>query len=351
MKFRKMKKASYIALSVGIAALIIFTALPYYLKTSIAFPDLDIYWSYADVQAKMLILFPGTAFLGAVTTLKKRNTVEDVFLNVAAPLCILLVLRCMQYHLPHVLAVFAICTGLLIYKIADLCLEDKFSAYNVRKRIRVIYYAVRKRGVLSLFLMLTPLTVWTVHGEYHNGDKYLRLLEAKSKVEYSAGEPVWDVVSKDQWESLTLNAKFEEFAKMVTYFLQDQGCEKDIKVYACKEITDETLAYYEDKTKSISVNVIYLDSCSYREAVRVAAHESQHWQQHEIIRAVEALEKAGFSYENNPYFAEAYALKAANERYGRDSIQYETYKNNLLEVKSEEYSEKMLEQLREEGYL
>lgn len=351
MKFRCIKKASYVGLSVGIAALIIFTALPYYLQTSIVLPGWNIYWSYAAVQEKMMCLFPGMAFWGAITTLGKRNTMEDVFLNVAAPLTVLLAIRCLQYHLVLVIAILLLSVVRVLFKIINTRKKEKYQTYNLVKKIQVIYYLTRKKGLFLLFMLLTPLTVWTSHNEYYDSDDYLRLWELLSETdETSEEDPVWNVVSESQWSSLAVNTRFEEFEKMVTYFLQDQGC-GDVAVYACKELTDGTLAYYSNASESISVNVIYLNTCSYQEAIHVAAHECQHKQQWEVIRAVNALEESGKSYENNVYFKEAYALKEASENYRIDSISYEKYKDNLLEVKSEEYADEMETRLREEGYL
>ena len=136
---------------------------------------------------------------------------------------------------------------------------------------------------------------------------------------------------------------------MVTYCLQDLNA-KDVRIYAQKELTDGTLAAYHDSSEVIVVNAIYLATCTYRNAIHVAAHECYHRKEHDIINAIDILEEMGID-TNNDYFKEALLLKEANERYSKDSQEYDTYKSNLLEVKSEEYAFMIEKQLEEKGYL
>ena len=350
MKRRILMKSTYIGLSVGMASLLIFTALPYYLQTSIAFPGWNIYWSYADVQKKMMFLFPGLSFVLALTTLKKRNTWEDVFLNIAAPLTILLMMRCFQYHPKVVLLVLVVIVNISLSEMIDIWFDDKYE--GTLKKARICYYRGRRIMGILLLIVMTPITVWTAHNEYYDDEIYLRLFsnDMFSDSEEETGENIWTVIDEDQWENLAVNSRFEEFSKMVSYFLKDQRSEP-IKLYACKELTDGTLAYYTDESKSISVNVIYLNSCSYREAVHVAAHECRHCIQHQGIKAIEVLEDAGIDCKNLDYFAEVYALKEANDNYYLDSLHFDTYTDNLLEQDSEEYANEQEKNLIEQGYL
>lgn len=59
----------------------------------------------------------------------------------------------------------------------------------------------------------------------------------------------------------------------------------------------------------------------------------------------------GIDCENIECFSDGLALKEAEENYGRDSLDYDSYKENLLEKTSNQYAEKMVETLRSKGYL
>ena len=139
MKKRKITLGGYFLLSIGVSALIIHTALPYYCLTSIAFLGWNIYWSYAYVQKRMFILFPMMSFLGALSTIKKRVNFEDVFLNVSAPVILLLFLKVLQYH-----AVLAIGTMLFAGIIFGLAIraeswisKGNTDAFSIIVRVRL----------------------------------------------------------------------------------------------------------------------------------------------------------------------------------------------------------------------
>ena len=206
--------------------------------------------------------------------------------------------------------------------------------------------------MILLLILLTPLTVWTAYNEYHQQALYLEMYSyyARTDSSVSRKENEWNVVNEETWDTLSVTSRLEEFTKMITYFLQDQGSES-VKVYACKELTDRTLAYYSDYGESISVNVIYLNSCSYRKAVHIAAHECRHRVQHQGIRAVEMLEKSGINCSQLDYFADLYALKTASDNYDIDRLDFDSYTHNLLEQDSEAYAFEQEKRLEEAGYL
>lgn len=153
---RILAKSSYILVSVGIAFIIVFTALPYYCLTSIAFPGWNIYWGYNEVQRNMMILFPVLSFIGAVTTIKKKNYIEDIFLNVAFPLIILLILKVMQYHF-FITIVAIIITGVFaISKAIDFMCSEQYPTGKF-KRLRMIYFICRKRMIYLLLFTMEPM--------------------------------------------------------------------------------------------------------------------------------------------------------------------------------------------------
>ncbi len=348
------KKSAYIALSVGIAALIIFTALPYYLMSSICFPEWSIYWNYEVVQKNMMLLFPGLAFLGAVTTLKKRNTVEDVFLNVAFPMVLLLIAKVAQYHMAFTLGAMA---GAAVYTIVEIA----GSSWNGRrgkgdkfKKIRRRYYVSRRCMIYILFFAMTPMTVWVGFHENRDASKYLTYYslwaDSDEGADSEEDQQKLDIVDAKTWDNLSVESRFSEISKLTTYFMQDLGV-SGVNIYAVKELTDGTLAYYSDEDQSISFNIIYLADCTLEEAAHTTAHECYHHYEHQVIQTLEILEEAGLNCENMALFEEAVALREANEHYYQDSLSYESYSANLLEKGSEEYAGKMVERLKSQGYL
>ena len=349
---RTFTKTTYIALSVGIASLIIFTALPYYLLSSIGYPRLNIFWGYEYVQQKMMWLFPGLALAGAITTLKKRNTVEDVFLNVAFPLIILLVLKVVQYHPAFTIGAVTVAVIFSITSIVDINADMWTGKMEKSKRMRLGYYAARKCIVYILLFTLAPMAVWVGYHEDRDRDSYLTYysLWANSDDEINEEENQLDIVSSRTWDNLSVESRFSEVSKLTTFFLQDLGVE-GVNIYAVKELTDGTLAYYSDEEQTISFNAIYLAECSLEEAVHVTAHECYHRYEHEVIRSVETLQEAGFDCENMDVFEEAVALKKADDDYYLDSLSYDTYSENLLEKGSEEYAGNRVEKLKKQGYL
>lgn len=352
MKKRVITKWSYLGLSVGIATLIIFTALPYYLLTSISFPGWNIYWSYEYVQQRMLRLFPGMALLGAVTTLrKKKYTLEDIFLNVAAPLIVLLTLKVAQYHLMFVVVLLSITAVAVITKCTMIWLDDRFEKMKVWKKIRICYYRSR-RFLYILLIVLAPMAVFTAFHESRDRSEYLTLFSSSVEVdaEEEQADLVWNIVDEEAWDDLTTEARFNEIQKLTGYFLQDLGV-PGVNIYAVKELTDETLAYYNEADESIRVNAIYLSKCSLRDAAFLLAHECEHRQQYQIIKGVEMLKEAGINYEEFKCFSEAVDLYKAFTNYGADSLSYDTYSKNLLEIRSNEYADEMVKRLQEYGYL
>lgn len=343
---RTIKRGSYIVSSVGLAVLIIFTALPYYCLTSIAFPGWNIYWSYGEVQKKMFFLFPGLALLGAVTTLKKRNSFQDVLINVAAPLNILLILKTLQYY-P------VITFGVLIAAVAFTVCKVKTSRGIWRydwcfKKIRMIYYVCRKQIVYFLLFVFAPLAVWTGYQEYMEADEVLTYFKTE-KEEMKIGEAAeLHLVTEEEWEKLTSEERFEEVKKIIAYETEKLGV-GSVDLFAVKELTDGIAAYYSHENRSISVNIIYLSKCSLEEAAHTAVHEAYHRYQNLLLDSLEAIEEAGIDVESMAYYEEAVELKKACGNYYLDSLSFDSYSANLMEVQAEIYADEELKEFRNTG--
>lgn len=345
-------KITYIGFSVGLAALLIFTALPYYLLSTLSYGRWGMFYTYADVQRLMFFLFPVVAFISALSTIKKKNTILDVFINIAIPLIMLLVLKIAQYHLSLVISII---TGVLIFAVngcIDLWFDEKLEGLENKKKYRLCYYKVRKFIILSLMIILCPVAIWCSWNEIYDSDDYLTYYSSfvESEKELSEEENKWEVVDEETWNNLSIESRFTEVEKMTTYFLQDLGVD-GVNLYAVKELTDDRLGYYSDYNESMCINITYVANATLPEVIRVVAHECSHRQQHVIIKGITALQDMGIDCENIECFSEALALKEAEENYGRDSLDYDSYKENLLEKTSNQYAEKMVEMLQSKGYL
>lgn len=351
-KKRLVGKMTYIGFSVGLAALLIFTALPYYLLFTLSYGRWGMFFTYAEVQRLMFFLFPCAAFLSALSTVKKKNTILDVFINIIIPLIILLVLKIAQYHL---FLVISIITGVLIFAVngcIDLWFDEKLEGLENKKKYRLCYYKVRKFIALSLMIILCPMAIWCSWNEMYNSDDYLTYYSAfvEAEKELSEEENEWEVVDEETWNNLSVESRFAEVEKMTTYFLQDLGVD-GVHLYAVKELTDNRLGYYSDYNDSMCINITYVANATLPEVIRVVAHECSHRQQHVIIKGITALQEMGIACEKIESFSEGLALKEAEENYGRDSLDYDSYKENLLEKTSNQYAEKMVEMLQSKGYL
>ena len=347
MKKRKITLGGYFLLSIGVSVLIIHTALPYYCLTSIAFPGWNIYWSYADVQKRMFILFPMMSFLGALSTIKKRVNFEDVFLNVSAPVIWLLFLKVLQYH-----AVLAIGT-MLFAGIIFGYVWSRFSFRNKKvlnrsKKVRLIYYGCRRRIIYVLLVTFTPMVIWVNYQESEQSEKYLVAFKSLQSERASEQQNIeLNIANEEQWKQLNAEERFLEMTKLVDY-----ECNKlhvgSIDVFAIKEITDGRLGYYDSNAEAVYINVAYLNnSCSLPEAVHIIAHECYHRYTDKVIESLTYLEEAGMNYEALEYYHDAVVLKEAASTYYLDSLEYDTYNENELERQAEQYADTEVELLKE----
>lgn len=349
MRYKKiLSKSSYLLLSVATALLLIFTALPYYCLTSIAFPGWNIYWGYEEIQRNMMVLFPTLSFVGAVTTLKKKNSVEDLFLNISAPLVVLIFLKVLQYHFVYSINALVIACVFAIYKVIDFVYSEYFPE-NVLKRIRMIYYICRKRIIYFLLFSLAPMAVYVNYQENTEGGRIFFEATAEEN-DKNANLETPDLVSAKQWDMLVVENRLQKMKEFADYECNKLGI-NPVEVFGIKQITDGTLAFYSHQEESVYFNIIYLNECSLEEALHVTSHEIYHRYEHAIIDTLIALEEAGIPYEELEYYEEAKELKSASDNYYLDSLSYSSYSQNILEIKAEEFAKNEVKFLREAGYL
>lgn len=343
-----MKKSLYTILSIYFAVLIIWTALPYYLLTPIIIKKENIYLPYGFVQALMLMLFPGLALLGVLTTLKKKNTFEDVLLNCSQGMLVMLALKAAQYFLWLCVGSFVLAAVLCIFRCRKACEAARNAKLRRSKKRRLCYYTVRRVGAFTLLLTLTPLAVWSNCRE--SSEKKEEYLTVYSRDEIRGRPGMWELVSAEEWEKMDTEERFTEISDVVWWTLDGLGVETT-KVRCVKEMQDSVLAYYTDSKNTISFNAVRLAHCDQETAISVAAHECYHAYEHKIIRSLDILERQGVECKNMEFFAYAYELRDASETYELDSQTYEGYAGNLLEVEANAYADRLIEWLKSKELL
>lgn len=346
-KKRVIKKSSYILVSVTIAMIIIFTALPYYCLTSIALPGWNIYWSYEEIQKKMLFLFPVLSGIGACSTIYKKNDIEDVVLNIALPFVVLLSLKTFQY-IPWVFLV-VLWLGIMFTVSGVSNFENGKGRYcGKAKRLRIIYYICRKRMIYFLLFLLIPMAVWVNYQENDNDERIL--FQSNSDESLVNEEECSLYLSQDEWEELTVEERYKKIEEFTLFECERLGV-GEVNIYALKEMYESRLAYYTSEENAIYYNVYFLDECTLREALHTACHEVYHKYEQAIVDSLAVLEDSGTEYETLAYYNEAIEMKIATENYWNDSQEMDTYTQNYLEMKSEEYAENELKELEELGYI
>lgn len=343
-----MKKLLYAILSIYFAILIIWTALPYYLLTPIIIKKENIYLPYGVVQTFMMLLFPGLALLGVLTTLKKKNTFEDVLLNCSQGMLVMLALKAAQYFLWLCVGSFVLAVVLCIFGCRKVCKAARGTKLRRSKKRRLCYYTVRRVGAFTLLLTLTPLAVCSNCRE--SAGRTEEYLTVYSRGDTYEKPETLELVSAEEWERMDTKERFNEISDAVGWILEDLGVETT-KVCCVKEMQDSVLAYYTDSKNTISFNAVRLAHCDQETAISVAAHECYHAYEHKIIRSLDILERQGVECKNMEFFEYAYELRDASETYERDSQTYEGYAGNLLEVEANAYADKLIEWLKSEELL
>lgn len=345
---RGLKKISYISISVAVAVIFIYSALPYYCITSLKFPGWNIYWDYGTVQRNMGITFIGLSGFGALSTLKKKNTVEDVVINIGLPLAVLLFLKVFQYHIFIACAILGFAILCTVFKVIDYAYSDACSRNTGRKR-RGMYYIIRRRMTYILLFALTPMALYVGYRE--SSDVQYRVDHKSIIAENEIAEDrniTFNLVSESAWDSLTVESRFSQLENYIAYLCQELNV-GGVTIYTVKELTDGTLAYYTHEENAIYLNVVHLSKCSMREALHICAHEMHHKYANELIEILDILEESEISTELE-YWDEILALKEAKENYYTDSLTMEGYTSNLLEVRAEQFAHEQIEKLEELNY-
>jgi hypothetical protein len=287
----------------------------------------------------------------AISTLKKRPTGLDVFLNVCIPFTCLLFFEVLQYC--NSVLITSIITGCIILggnSWIEVWFDENLLEVNKLKKLRLCYYKSREIVILSLIIFLTPITLWCQYKSesftYFSG--YVNSEEIVDESE----ETSWSVVDEKIWESLNVYSRFMQVEEIVEYMLRDLGIEQGVSVWAVKENRDYRLGYYDEISGSICISVNYLASAHLSEVIKLIAHETMHYQQMLIVEALKTVEELGtLDLGSVECFQQMLMLKKAKDRYQIDKESYKDYKENYLEIKADAYAENTLKDLKTKGYL
>ena len=338
---------SYFIWSVVLASVFIFSALPYYTITTTAF--LSIYWNYGETQLRMYVIFIVMSSLGAISTFHKRKSFIDVLINLIHPLNVLLSFKIARTF-TALFFVYELILLILIFK-----KSYTFSSHNLRMpsgrdRLKLTYYDFRKRSAVSLILILAPLAVIALKVESISNSSIRNsiLLSREAAGEANNETESLIPVDKKEWDAYSVEERFEKVCSDTRYFLRKLGIQDsvDLTISAVDELTDGLYGYYDANTNTISFNVFLLSSADYETVLKTAAHEAFHVHDYMLVQDLDKMEECDINSELS-YFGEAKEIKKAVEKYTVDqSLDYESYYENLLEKRAREYSEKIIEELQ-----
>lgn len=348
-----LSKGTYVILSVSLSLMLIWTGWPYFLLTSFSFSPFGIYWSYGQTQLFMLILFGITSFLLAITTLKKKVGLEDLFINVGTPLMLFLALKCAQYYAITVVIIFAAPILFAVMDVKEFNATREFG--DKRKKLRMNYYVVRRSMFYPLFILFTVVGVVVNYHESMNPDDYKVLyqsVEGEAEEELSGEEIVLNLPAEQEWIDMTVERKGEVLDEFIEYMSIQLGISKPL-VKVEKELTnDNQVAYYSEFEDCINFSARYIHDFELNQAIRVCSHEIYHKKEFELIKAIDILENQGMNVEKMECFEYPMKLREAKIRYAADKNEsHESYLNNYLEVEANRFAEETMEELLEKGYV
>lgn len=341
-----MKKSTYALLSIGVAMLLIVTAPPYYLTSSVCFPGWNVYWDYATAQKNMTIAFAVVSTLGVLTTLQKRVSLEDVLLNVMAPFVVLMVIKIFQFQILFVLTAVGFAVTMSVVKVIRFVHSKKYPKGSW-KGVRLAYYVIRKRLICSLFFLLLPMSVFV---NFYEDSERERIIHSASIEEGTVNdyEEELTLPSETEWEAMTVDERFDTLAYFTRYENGQLGLESKTEVYSIKELTDGRLAYYSSDDDAFYYNVFFLNDTSLEEALHVACHESHYRYAQVIIDSMLLLDESEIEYGTIACFEEAIKYKDAARDYYFDSLEYDSYKSNYIEEQAELYAKEEMKRLNQE---
>lgn len=343
-----MKNLKYLILSVLAAMILMFTILPYYCISSITIPGTDIYFSYDEVYRFFCVFFPICAFLGAVTTLRKKKTPEDVLINVTFPLLVLLYLRVYKEFLIICILLLFMVIAFILWNIYDAMTINR--RWDSGKKWRYAYYHIRKDVTMVLFAVTIPLALAitikenTINFRIHT---FFRNYTATTSEELLPAKIHYQLSDEDTWKKMdSLEEKVWQLQCVADDCLGELGV-TSVPVKAVTTLEPTVQGSYSEIDKMIYINKEFLEKATLQKTIHVIAHECHHRYQHAIIQSLMILEDADFPYEKLGYYQEAMALLKGAKEYKEDQENYFDYLKNEMEVQAEAYARSKLEAFAE----
>lgn len=343
-----MKNLKYIILSVLSAMILMFIILPYYAISSITFPGIDLYFSYDEVYGFLLFFFPICAFFGAVTTLRKKKTPEDILINIGFPLLLLLYLRVCKEFLVVCILTISVAIVIIAWNIYDAVTIQR--NWDAGKRGRYAYYNIRKEVMRLLIATIVPLalvimvrentTNFRIHTFFRNYTTTVSEKLISAEINYQlSDEDIWG-------EQDSLEEKVWQLQCVADDCLGELGV-TSVPVKVVKALEPAVLGSYSETDKMIYVNKEFLENSTIQKAVHVIAHECHHRYQHAVIQSLMILKEADFPYEKLGYYQDALKLLEGAKNYAEDRKDYYTYFQNEMEIQAEAYAEEKVSQFAE----
>lgn len=340
----KLNTLTYLCLTAGVAVAFVLTAIPQeYLCKTVYIPGVEIFVGSGDMKRYFLIMFPIISIVGALTTLRKKKTIEDVFINLAWPLSFLLLVQLLETYTIACLVVMLVVALLGIAKIKKTM---RTACLHIEQKFRYTYYRCRKL-VYIMLLLLSPLAIYNQQKWEKREQELMRFYEGcVENVNEKGNEEELHLISQEEWNELEIQGRIDQMAILAKYYCKELGTE-EIPVYAGVLEYGTRGLYTSGENPAIYISMSVLEDYGIDKAAECLLHEVHHHYQHAVIDTLLELKKANVNFWELKYYQDAIGLAAAKSNYGKDSLSMDTYLENEMEVQSRTYAEEQVELLRE----
>ena len=337
-KQRKLHKFIYILLSVGLAELLILTS-PFWLLTNVKIFG-NVYILREDLQKWMMVIFPVLALIGALSTLRRR-TFENVFINAAMGMCVLLLIRSFERYM-IVSAIILFFEGFVLVHAATAWLIGTDPSLWRKYANRFLIFS-RRVFVYTTLILMTGLHVLTYQKDYSEE----RQPEKTDIVpQETAVSPLKElIVEESEWDRLSVAEREKIVTKATAAALEECGVrEHDLTIKYLFAQSNSTLGAFNEDC-SIEYNEAWLSAASQEEVYDVILHECFHYYQSEGVEIYRKLREEGYPVDEMEDFSRLRLFAEATDSYESDYFSYDSYFDNALERTAREYAEKRVSEL------
>ena len=292
-----------------------------------------------------IIFSAAVTIVGIILTYDRRRNLFSVFINVIAPVVILISVLCSGVHIWLWIA-FAVCTVFLSlgYTYMVYMHHPKVRDRYTRKRIAD---SCRRRSILGIRTIITLLlivlvivaAVTRVDSASDMTESYNKSVCDFSEYTIESQRRLLDDLRNDKWNDLLFSEKINVLNTVKYIELNDLGVDHDIQLI-CKDLGEHMQGCYEEHTHTIYLNETFLDSIGSAGWVDTICHEIWHAKEHQLCRLYETMPE---QYRNMPEFKNVptYQYEFANYISGdtNDQKQVEAYENQMVEYEARQYAE------------